>query len=55
MANSFNQFDRAKPKAPRASICDHCNSKGYCRNKAPGMIACENFNRFPKHQDDPWA
>lgn len=52
MANAFNQFDRSKPKAPRASICDQCSSGKYCRNRAPGMMGCENFNKFPSSQGD---
>lgn len=30
------------------SICDHCNSKSYCGNRAPGVTGCVNFNKFPK-------
>lgn len=30
------------------SICDKCSSRGYCRNRENGMMACNNFNKFPK-------
>ena len=35
-------------KNKRPSICDNCNSKTYCSNKAAGVKACINYNRFPK-------
>lgn len=30
------------------SICDKCSSRGYCKNREIGMLACNNFNKFPK-------
>lgn len=30
------------------SICNKCSSCGYCRNRENGMMACNNFNKFPK-------
>lgn len=33
------------------SICNKCNSKNYCQNAAIGMIACINFNKFPKENE----
>lgn len=36
----------------KSSICNKCNSKNYCQNRANGMMACKNFNKFPKEADD---
>lgn len=30
------------------SICNKCSSCGYCANRESGMMACSNFNKFPK-------
>lgn len=30
------------------SICNKCSSCGYCANRESGMLACNNFNKFPK-------
>lgn len=30
------------------SICNKCSSRGYCANRENGMMACNNFNKFPK-------
>lgn len=30
------------------SICNKCSSCGYCANRESGMMACNNFNKFPK-------
>lgn len=30
------------------SICNKCSSCGYCANRENGMMACNNFNKFPK-------
>lgn len=30
------------------SICNKCSSCGYCKNRENGMLACNNFNKFPK-------
>lgn len=30
------------------SICNKCSSCGYCANRESGMLACINFNKFPK-------
>lgn len=30
------------------SICNKCSSCGYCANRENGMLACINFNKFPK-------
>lgn len=30
------------------SICDKCSSRGYCANREDRMMACNNFNKFPK-------
>ena len=30
------------------SICKKCSSYGYCANRATGMLACINYNKFPK-------
>lgn len=37
---------------PKANICNKCNSKNYCKNRAYGMMACKNFNKFPKEEPD---
>lgn len=34
------------------SICNKCSSCGYCANRESGMMACNNFNKFPKEADD---
>lgn len=36
----------------KSSICNKCNSKNYCQNRANGMMACKNFNKFPKEAYD---
>lgn len=36
----------------RKSICLKCDSCAYCRNKESGMLACVNFNKFPKEGKD---
>lgn len=33
------------------SICNKCSSRGYCMNRESGMMACNNFNKFPKETD----
>lgn len=48
MASAFNQADKHLSRPKAYSICDTCNSKSYCGNAAPGMIACKDFNKFPK-------
>lgn len=35
----------------KKSICNKCSSCGYCRNREDGMMACVNFNKFPKATD----
>lgn len=30
------------------SICNKCSSRAYCANRESGMMACINFNKFPK-------
>lgn len=30
------------------SICNKCSSCGYCANRENGIMACNNFNKFPK-------
>lgn len=30
------------------SICDKCSSRAYCTNRENGMLACVNYNKFPK-------
>ena len=37
-----------KESKMKNSICDKCSSRGYCRNRENGMMACNNFNKFPK-------
>ncbi len=37
-----------KQQKPKKSICNHCNSCAYCINREPGVLACINFNKFPK-------
>lgn len=37
---------------PRFNICNKCNSKSYCANAENGMLACENFNKFPRENKD---
>lgn len=32
----------------KISICNKCSSRGYCKNREDGMLACINFNKFPK-------
>jgi len=34
--------------ADKKSLCNYCNSKSYCPNREPGVIGCENFNKFAK-------
>lgn len=36
----------------RNSICSKCNSKSYCANAESGMLACINFNKFPREKQD---
>lgn len=52
MANPLNTLDKAFKRDKAPSICDKCNSKSYCANRAPGMSGCENFNKFPKPGHD---
>jgi hypothetical protein len=30
------------------SICNKCSARGYCQNRENGMLACINYNKFPK-------
>ena len=36
----------------KETICNNCNSKSYCANRANGIKACINFNKFPKPAAD---
>ena len=36
----------------KESICNKCNSKTYCANRANGITGCINFNKFPKPAPD---
>lgn len=36
----------------KESLCKKCNSYSYCANRSNSMMACVNFNRFPKPQAD---
>ncbi|MBR4792542.1 MAG: hypothetical protein IK038_02645 [Bacteroidaceae bacterium] len=39
-------------KQKSESICNNCNSKTYCMNRSSGMVACNNYNKFPKPSND---
>lgn len=30
------------------SLCYKCSSRAYCANRESGMLACINFNKFPR-------
>ena len=36
----------------RESICNKCNSKTYCANRANGVTDCINYNKFQKSTAD---
>lgn len=36
----------------KETICNNCNSKSYCANKALGVTDCVNYNKFPKPSAD---
>lgn len=51
MANALPRFSSTAPVRKtenRPSICTRCNSCKYCPNKAPGMVACADFNKYPR-------
>lgn len=37
---------------PNYDYCKKCNSYSYCANRSNSVMACANFNRFPKPQAD---
>lgn len=51
MSNALPRFSSIAPVRKtenRPSICTRCNSCKYCPNKAPGMMACVDFNKYPR-------
>lgn len=41
-------YTQTKRVVMKNSICEKCSSRGYCKNRENGMMACINFNKFPK-------